>query len=222
MRILIVEDHENLRDNLTKTFQVEGYLVDASPTGERGLSLLHEHQYDLIILDIILPDIDGFEVLKHIRESLTVPIIVLTARGELKDRLHGLRTGADDYVVKPFDLEELVARAEVAVRRSKSLSSPVLKAGVVELDDTTKEVVVKGRSIEMSPIEFGILKILIFNRGIIISRSYLYDHLLDGSDTNSASNMIEVYISRLRGKIGKDFIKTRRGQGYIVEAEVTL
>lgn len=219
MRVLVVEDNDEIRESLVRVFEEEGYAVDGSGSGDEGFFRGTSWDYDLVILDIMLPGRDGWDILAAIREKETVPVMLVSALGSLEDRLRGLRSGADDYVTKPFDLEELLARAEVILRRSKSVAAPSLEAGGVRLDDAGKRVFFQGKEAEVTPIEFGILKILLFNRGTVISRSYLYDHLFDEGADTTFSNMIDVYVFRLRKKFGKDLIKTRRGQGYVIEED---
>lgn len=221
MRVLVVEDNHELRETLVRGFSEEGYAVDASHAGDEGLFRATNWSYDLVILDVLLPERDGWEILGKIREKQDVPVIVISACSGLEDRLRGLRSGADDYITKPFDLEELIARAETVLRRSKNMPTPIVELGAVRLNDAEKQVFLQGEEVSLTPIEFGILKILLFNQGKVISRAYLYDHLFDEAGDLSSSNMIDVYVCRLRRKLGKAFIKTRRGHGYTIESETT-
>ncbi len=216
MKILIVEDQEDLRHVVAETLRENAFAVDESADGEDALYKAIEWDYDLIILDIMLPLMDGWDVLMKIREKKNTPIMMLTALGQTPDKVKALNAGADDYLAKPFDLTELVARSKALVRRLGGDRKPILSIGDITIDTATQRVMKNGTPIDMSAREYSMCELMIRKRGEVISRSFLYEHLTDEND-ESMSNIQDVYVYKLRQKLGKDFIKTRRGQGYIVE-----
>ena len=217
MRILVVEDQKDLRETLTDLLRDEGYAVDNAADGEEGLTKALDWNYDAILLDIMLPKIDGFEFLERVREKKETPILMLTARGETSDRVSGLDRGADDYIPKPFEVDELLARLRAAIRRSNGKRNPVIAVGNVSIDTLARKVTKSGEPVELTAREFAIVETLANRCNEVVSRSYLYEHLFDEND-HSLSNLLDVFIYKLRQKLGKDFIRTRRGSGYIVEA----
>jgi two-component system OmpR family response regulator len=176
--------------------------------------------YDAIILDLMLPVMDGWEVLRKLRKAgHTVPVLVLTARDALQDRILGLDSGADDYVVKPFQLDELHARLRALVRRSAGKANPVIDLGEVKVD-TAKQMVCKaGQPVALTPREYSLVQLLAMHRGELVTRNAIYDHLFDEED-DSLSNLVDVHVSNVRKKLGKEFIVTRRGQGYLVGVDL--
>ena len=196
-----------------------GYAVDVASDGEDGLFMAQSNEYDLVILDLMLPKLDGRTVLGRLRQSSSVPVLVLTARDEKESIVALLNTGADDYVAKPFDLGELLARCKALVRRGKGQSLPVLKIGNLEVDTADRSVRRDGRTIELTAMEYRVLEYLAFRAGAVVSKTELLEHLYDFS-WERFSNVIEVYISGLRRKLDDTaevrLIHTLRGQGYIL------
>ncbi len=218
MKILIIEDNDRLRKSLLDYVRDEGFAADAAPDGEEGLYKVLNWDYDLIVLDVMLPKLDGWELLQRLRQAnKNMPVIMLTARDELGDRLKGLNCGADDYMVKPFEMEELIARIRAAIRRSGGSPNPVLNAGAIQLNTATRSVFYKGALVALTAREYALLELLMSRCNEVISRDYLYEHLFDERD-ESVSNMLDVYIYKLRQKFGSEHIQTRRGMGYTLVA----
>ncbi|MBK1881248.1 response regulator transcription factor [Luteolibacter pohnpeiensis] len=218
MKLLVVEDNERLLKSLADYLQDEGFVVSCAADGEDGLHKATNWEYDLIILDVMLPVTDGWTILQHLRQSgSSTPVIMLTAKDQLADRLRGLNGGADDYLIKPFEMEELVARVRAALRRAAGSPSPLRTFGDVSLDTTNRIASLGGIPVDLSAREFALLEILASKHGNIVSRDYLYERLFDDED-ESLSNMLDVYIYRLRSKLGKHKIQTRRGLGYIFQS----
>jgi two-component system, OmpR family, response regulator len=215
MRVLIIEDEPDLVDVIRKSLQESGYSVDAALDGADGLHKAVGVDYDAIILDLMLPQISGSEVLARLRMAKSTPVLVLTARDATADKIRGLNLGADDYLTKPFDLEELVARLGALIRRAKSHPSPLVTVGDIELDTAARVVRRQGEPVELAGKEFAILELLVLNRGKLVTRSMIYEHVY-GEDDDTLSNVVDVYICNLRKKLGGDLIHTRRGEGYIV------
>ncbi len=216
MKILLVEDTAALRETISEALNEEGYLVEIAADGSEAFRKIEITDYDAVILDIVLPDYDGFTILRTIRESQQTPVILLTARDAINDRVKGLDLGADDYLTKPFDLSELLARLRAVTRRGYGDRSPKIEVGEVVVDTAKRNAQRNGEKIELTTLEYSILETLVRQRGVVVSRAYLYDHLYT-EDENTLSNVLDVYIYRLRAKLGKDFIRTRRGYGYIIE-----
>jgi len=216
MRILIVEDEPDLLKGLTKALREDGYAVDAAPDGEEGLFKAIETAYDAIVLDVMLPKLDGFEVLEQLRAKRATPVLMLTARNRTPDRVRGLDTGADDYLAKPFDLDELLARLRALIRRSAGVASNTISAGDgVVIDVGAKTVTQRGKPVELTAREYALVEFLTQRRGQVASRTELYEHLFDEND-DTLSNLLDVHVSNIRKKLGADFIVTRRGLGYSV------
>lgn len=220
MRLLVVEDEQDIRTGLELAFQESGYAVDTADDGVQALFKATQWDYDAIVLDIMLPGMSGWDVLEQLRKKKTTPVILLTARDEIRDRIKGLDLGSDDYLVKPFHLEELTARVRAIIRRHAGLASSVLTAGPISIDTGRRTVTRAGQKIELTAKEFAVIEILMMHRGTIVTRTLLYNHLFDEND-ESLSNLLDVHICNLRKKLGKNFIKTRRGHGYIIEREQT-
>jgi two-component system OmpR family response regulator len=216
MRLLVVEDEQDLRRGLEQALREEGYAVDGAGDGTDALYKAETWEYDAIVLDIMLPGIDGLEILRRLRKTKKVPVLLLTARDGFADRVRGLDFGADDYLVKPFDLGELLARVRALIRRSSGAPSPILDIGPVRIDTAARTVTVSGREIELTAREYALLEYLARRRGAVVSRTELYDHLFAEED-ESYSNLLDVHVCNLRRKLGKDLIETRRGHGYVVE-----
>ena len=221
MRILLVEVNKSLCETLAEALSEDGYAVDMASDGEEAVYRVMVWDYDLVVLDVMLPKIDGWEVLDSIRnaankEKQNTPVLMLTARDSVEDRVKGLDHGADDYLVKPFTLEELGARIRSVIRRSRGTRSPIIELGAITINSSTKTVSVDGVPIDMTSVEYSLFDTLVAKRGEVVSRTYLYDHLF-AEEHSSLSNMLDVYICNLRKKLGKEVIKTRRGEGYMVD-----
>ena len=216
MRVLVVEDEPDLLGSLTKALREDGYAVDGAADGEEGLYKAESCDYDAIVLDIMLPGIDGWELLRRLRKTKKTPVLLLTARDTVRDRVRGLDTGADDYLVKPFELEELLARLRAIIRRSASQAQPRLQIGNVVIDTAARMVTRRGQSVTLTAREYALLEFLALHRGKLVTRTMLYDHLFDENDS-TLSNLLDVHVSNMRKKLGHDFITTRRGHGYCIE-----
>ncbi len=215
MRILVVEDETDLRASLAMALREQGYAVDVAEDGEDGLWRATSWDYDAIVLDVMLPRLDGWTVLHRLRASKKTPVLMLTARDTTRDRVRGLDTGADDYVVKPFDLDELFARLRALIRRAAGQTRNVVEIGDVVIDTGARRVTRSGVDIALTPREYALLEFLAIHRGEVITRTVLYEHLFD-EDDDTLSNLLDVHVSNLRKKLGADFITTRRGQGYCI------
>ncbi|MDI6865365.1 MAG: response regulator transcription factor [Thermodesulfovibrio yellowstonii] len=221
MRILIVEDEKSLADIIKKGLEEEGYAVDVAYDGEEGLFMAENQPSDLIILDIMLPIVDGMTILRKIRKAgLKTPVLMLTAKDTVMDKVSGLDSGADDYLTKPFSFEELLARIRALLRRRSDI-----KASIIEIDDlvinmATHEVMRGGKQISLSPKEYALLEYMAINKNKVLSRTELIEHIYD-ENSDFDSNVIDVFINRLRNKIdrefGKKLIHTVRGAGYILK-----
>lgn len=221
MRILIVEDEEKLARYLKKGLEESSYVVDLALNGTDGLHLATHEAYDLIILDIMLPEYDGVTILKRVRSAeIHTPVIFLTAKDSIEDKVDGLNIGADDYIVKPFSFHELLARVRVCLRRGSHKTSLQLKVADLTLDPITRKVFRGEKKIEMSPIEFSLLEYLMQHAGQVVTRTMISEHVWD-SNFESFSNVVDVHIAKLRNKIDKGFdmklIHTKRGAGYVLE-----
>ena len=216
MRILVIEDEPRLLRNLGKALREEGYAVDTADAGDDGLYKAETCDYDAVILDVNLPRLDGWEVLARLRKQKQTPVLMLTARDGSKDRVRGLDTGADDYLVKPFDLSELLARLRAIIRRSAGRAHSTLEIGDVVIDTRARTVMRGGQAVTLTAREFAILEYLALHRGEVVSRTELYEHLFDETD-DTLSNLVDVHVFSIRKKVGRDLVATRRGQGYCVE-----
>ena len=223
MRALLVEDHKPLVRALRQGLEEEGYAVDVAYDGEEADHKASAVEYDVIILDLMLPKIDGLTLLKKWRKSgMTSHVLVLTARGALEDKVKGLDLGADDYLTKPFDLEELFARLRALIRRGHRMKDPVIRVHDLVIDTAGRTVRRAGKEIRLTPKEYALLQFLAFHRGKVVTRTMIWDHLYDEND-ESTSNVVDVYIRYLRNKIDKDFepplILTRWGEGYYLRGD---
>ena len=218
MRLLVVEDESLLRQQLVLGLQKAGFVVDDAADGIAGLFYALEYEYDAAIIDLGLPLLDGISVIRKLRESgRKYPVLILTARGDWRDKVSGLDAGADDYVVKPFRLEEIRARLNALLRRAAGFASPQITAGPISLDTTSKRVTVHGNPVELTAYEYKTLEYLILHIDQVVSKAELTDHLY-AQDYDRDSNVLEVFIRRLRQKLDPDQslqpIDTVRGQGY--------
>jgi two-component system OmpR family response regulator len=215
MRLLVVEDEPDLLSGLVRALRREGYAVDTAIDGHDGLYKAQHVNYDAIVLDVMLPQLDGWQVLARLREKKETPVLMLTARDATADRVRGLDGGADDYLVKPFDLAELCARLRVLVRRVAKQIRPVLEIGAVRIDTVARTVTRDGQAVALTAREFAVLAYLALHRGEVVTRTTLYEHVGDEND-DTLSNVIDVHVSNLRKKLGATLIETRRGQGYVI------
>ncbi len=218
MRVLLIEDHRPLVRALKQGLEEEGFAVDAAHDGEEGDFKARSASYDVIILDLMLPKEDGLSLLQRWRRNgMTTHVLVLTARDRIEDKVRGLDFGADDYLTKPFELEELLARLRALVRRGHQVKDPVLRIHDLEIDTAAHSVRRGGQAIPLTPREYALLQFLAFHRGQVVSRSMIWEHLYNEEDKNT-SNVVDVYIRYLRTKIDKGFdpplILTRWGEGY--------
>ncbi len=217
MRLLIVEDEPVLARQLNEALENFGYAIDMAADGEEGHFLGSTEEYDAVILDLGLPKLDGVTVLERWRmEGRTMPVLVLTARESWSDKVAGLDAGADDYLTKPFKMEELQARLRALIRRASGLASPELSCGTVLLDTRNSRVTVDGAAVKLTAQEYKLLGYLMHHKGKVISRTELTEHIYD-QDFDRDSNTIEVFINRIRKKMNIDIIKTVRGLGYVLE-----
>lgn len=221
MRILIVEDEKSLADIIKKGLEEEGYAVDVVYNGEEGLFMAENEPSDLVILDIMLPVIDGMTILKKIRKAgIKTPVLMLTAKDTIMDRVSGLDSGADDYLTKPFAFEELLARMRALLRRNTEVKTSVIMIGDLTIDIVTHEVKREGKDILLSAREYALLEYMAINRNKVLSRTALTEHLYD-QDFDLDSNVIDVFINRIRNKIDRGYdtklIHTMRGTGYILK-----
>jgi two-component system OmpR family response regulator len=216
MRILVIEDEADLLASLAQALREEGYAVDTAHNGEDGFFKAEGCDYNAIVLDVMLPKLDGWEILKRLRKIKKTPVLMLTARDQSRDRVKGLDTGADDYVVKPFDLPELFARLRALIRRSANKSTNLIEIGKVTIDTAARNVTRGGTTVELTAREYALLEFLALHRGEIVTRTQLYEHLFDENDS-TLSNLLDVHVSNLRKKLGAEFITTRRGHGYCIE-----
>jgi DNA-binding response OmpR family regulator len=223
VRVLLVEDHKPLVRALRQGLEEEGLAVDVALDGEEADYKARSSEYDAIVLDIMLPKKDGLTLLKEWRQAgLKAHVLMLTARGTLDDKVKGLDTGADDYLTKPFELEELLARLRALLRRGHDVKDPVIRVHDLEIDTATRTVKRGGQAIHLTPREYALLQFLAFHRGRVVSRTMIWEHLYDEHDENT-SNVVDVYIRYLRNKIDKGFepqlILTRWGEGYLLRGE---
>ena len=216
MRILITEDEPRLLRSLAKALREEGYAVDTADTGDEGLFKAQNYPYDAIVLDIMLPGIDGWQILECLRKEKPTPVLMLTARDAGPDKVRGLDLGADDYLVKPFDLPELLARLRALIRRAAGVAQPLIELGDISIDTRSRTVAQAGKPVALTAREYSILEYLALHKGQVVTRTELYEHLLDDSD-DTLSNLVDVHVFGIRKKLGHSLIATRRGQGYSIE-----
>ncbi len=226
MRLLLVEDDEKIASFIIKGFKAEGFAVDHAGDGENGLHLALTEPYDAAIIDIMLPKLNGLTLIGQMRrEKIKTPVIVLSARGEVDDRVKGLQTGGDDYLTKPFAFSELLARVQALIRRSTHVSEPTkLVAGEISMNLITREVVRAGQKIDLQPLEFSLLEYLMRNAGRVVSKTMIMEHVWDYY-FDPQTNVVESRIYKLREKIDKGFstrmIHTVRGVGYVLKEETS-
>jgi DNA-binding response OmpR family regulator len=221
MRVLLVEDDEPLANMLSRVLREESYAVDLAPDGQEAEWLAFENPYDVIILDLMLPVKDGLTVLKNIRGGgITTPVLILTARDAKDDLVKGLDGGADDYVTKPFSIEELLARLRVLLKRKRNIASPTIEVGPICVIPSRKEVTYNGNKIDLTTKEYALMEYFARNAGTVVSRTQLSEHVWD-MNFEPSSNVVDVYVGYLRNKLDKQFgtnlIKTVRGFGYMLD-----
>lgn len=219
MKILVVEDEITLGEQIINGLEQSGWVAELSTDGIDALYRATSEPWDAIVLDLGLPKLDGLTVLKGIRdENVNTPVVILSARNELTQRVDGLNAGADDYLTKPFQMVELVARLRAQLRRSSGNASPVIKVNGLSLDTRTSKVLYQGEPVELTALEFKVLSYMMHNADKVISRSELVEHIYK-QDFDRDSNTIEVFIGRIRRKVGSNVIKTVRGLGYRINAD---
>lgn len=221
MRILIVEDEKALANIIKKGLEEEGYAVDVAYNGEEGLFMAQNEPSDLVILDIMLPVIDGMTILRRIRKTgISTPVLMLTARDAITDKVSGLDSGADDYLTKPFHFEELLARIRVLLRRDSEAKTSVLRIGDLNIDMASHEVKRAEKEVLLSAREYALLELMAVNRNKVLSRTYISEHIYD-YDFDLDSNVIDVFVNRIRNKIDRGYetklIHTVRGAGYMLK-----
>lgn len=219
MRVLVVEDEPRIAADVKRGLERAGFAVDMVGDGESAWFQADVETYDAVVLDLGLPKLDGISVLKKLRAAdNAVPIVILTARDGWRERVDGINAGADDYLTKPFRMEELVARLHAVLRRTVGQASPLMRVGEVELDPRAKLVTVSGEALTLTPLEYRLLAYLMHRRGDVVSAGELLDHVYE-SGSDREANAIEALVARLRRKLGTSLIETRRGHGYVVPAE---
>jgi two-component system OmpR family response regulator len=222
MRILLIEDDFKIASFIEKGLKSAGFAVDHTPDGQEGLDMALTEPYDAAIIDIMLPKLDGLSIIERIRkEDIRTPVIILSAKGSVEDRVKGLHTGGDDYLTKPFSFSELLARVQALIRRASGVSEPTrITAGELSIDLLTREVTRSGKKIELQPLEFALLEYLTRNAGRVVSKTMIMEHVWN-YNFDPQTNVVEARICRLRDKIDKGFpetlIKTVRGVGYVLK-----
>jgi two-component system OmpR family response regulator len=217
LRVLVVEDEGRLSRQIARALTDAGYAVDAAADGDRADLLVHTERYDAVMLDLGLPKVDGLTLLRRWRDSgLSFPVLVLTARGSWHEKVQGIDGGADDYVAKPFRMEEVLARLRALIRRASGQVNAELRCGAVTLDPRAARVTLNGAAVKLTGHEFRVLSYLMHHRGRVVSQAELTDHIYS-QDFDRDSNTVEVFIARLRRKLGASFIETVRGLGYRIE-----
>jgi two-component system, OmpR family, response regulator len=221
MRVLVVEDERRIADDIVTTLHAAGYVVETVGDGNVAWFRGDTEDYDLIVLDLGLPKLDGLAILKRWRAAgRTMPVLVLTARGAWAERVEGIDAGADDYLPKPFRMEELLARVRALIRRSAGHGGPTIEAGTLSLDPRQMRVAANGVPVSLSPLEYRLIAYLMLHKGRVVPASELLEHLYGDTDAHEA-NALEAVVTRLRKKLGKSAIETRRGFGYLIPDEGT-
>jgi two-component system, OmpR family, response regulator len=215
VRVLVVEDEPDLRIAIVQALTEEGFAVDQAADGQEGLHKASVWDYDAVVLDLMLPIKSGWDVLAGLRKVKATPVLILTARDAVSDRVRGLNGGADDYLVKPFSIVELIARLRALIRRSAGQTNSVIELGPITVYLSDRTVTKDDEEVSLTAREYALVELLALHRGKLITRSMIYDHIF-GEDDDSLSNLVEVHVSHIRKKLGADFIETRRGQGYII------
>jgi two-component system OmpR family response regulator len=218
VRLLVVEDERDLADALRRALEEETFAVDVAEDGEEALFKIRELPYDAVILDLMLPRLDGWSVLQAARaDGIRTPVLVLTARDAIAERVGGLNLGADDYLIKPFALAELVARVRAMIRRAYGNPASTIQLGDITIDTAARQVRRAGAPVELTAREFAILELLTQSRGAVVARSTIHEHIYN-EQADVLSNVVDVHVAALRRKLGSEVIRTRRGEGYIIDA----
>ncbi len=216
MRLLVVEDEPHLLSSLAEALREDGYAVDEASDGEEGLAKAMMWDYNAIVLDVMLPRLDGFQMLERLRLHKITPVLMLTARQRTPDRVRGLDGGADDYLAKPYELPELLARIRALIRRSTGHAAAIVTIGDVAVDTAGHTVTKAGAPVTLTAREIALIEYLALHRGRVVTRERLYEQLFDENES-SLSNLLDVHVSNVRKKLGHDLISTRRGLGYCIE-----
>lgn len=218
MRLLLIEDEKKLAGVIARGLRAESFSVDVAHDGDAGWEMAASVDYDLIILDLMLPGISGTEVLRRLRRNKrTAAVLVLTARDATADKVENFEAGADDYLTKPFELAELLARLRALIRRSAGKASSLISLGDIMLDTATRTAKRGEEMISLTPREYSLVEFLAMHKGKLVTRTMIYDHLFD-EENDTLSNLVDVHVSNVRRKLGKEFITTRRGEGYFIHA----
>jgi len=216
LRVLVVEDEPDLRRAVVQSLLESGYAVDEAANGPDGLFKATSWEYDAVVLDLMLPGLSGFDLLQQMRRERKTPVLILSARDGVDDRIKGLDIGADDYLVKPFSIRELHARLRALIRRAAGQAQSTIEIGNIVINLVNQTVTRDDQPVQLTAREYSLVELLALHRGKLISRTLIYDHIF-GEDDSSLSNLVDVHVSNIRKKLGADFIQTRRGQGYIVD-----
>lgn len=220
MHILLIEDQKKLAENIRQFLELERYAVTLSHDGKEGFEMAMTQQIDLLVLDINLPGMDGYVICQMLRQNRKdMPILMLTARDKQEEIVRGLNLGADDYLVKPFDMEELLARVRALLRRNGEEKHPTLRSGDVTLDTNTQRVTLKGKNVDLAPKEYALLEFLLRRRGKVQDRPSILEHVWGDRDDLMFSQTVDVHVAYLRRKLGKKVIQTVPGKGYLVPAD---
>lgn len=217
MRVLVIEDEPDLLEALVQALREAGYAVDDAADGRDGLFKAAVTDYDAIVLDLMLPGMSGWDLLRELRKSKSTPVLILTARDTLPDRVRGLDAGADDYLTKPFELPELLARLRALIRRRAGQATVTIEIRDVIVDTSARTVRRAGQVVPLTPTEYALVELLALHRGKLVTRTMIYEHLFD-EESDTFSNLVDVHVANVRRKLGKEFITTRRGEGYLVHA----
>jgi two-component system OmpR family response regulator len=218
MRVLIAEDEPDLARTLKRALEEEELAVDLALDGDEAQYKIAEIPYDAIVLDLMLPRRSGWELLRELRRAGTrTPVLILTARDAVEDRVKGLDLGADDYLTKPFALAELIARIRALIRRGSADPAPTMTIGDITIDTAARVVCRAGERVELTAREYALLELLARRRGTLVTRTYIWEHIYDEA-SDIVSNAVDVHVAALRRKLGRDVIQTRRGQGYMIDA----
>lgn len=215
MRVLVIEDEPDLLEALAQALREAGYAVDEASDGRNGLFKAAGTDYDAIVLDLMLPGMSGWDLLRELRKSKSTPVLILTARDTLSDRVRGLDAGGDDYLTKPFELPELLARLRALIRRGAGQATATIDIGDVAVNTAERTVRKAGQVVPLTPTEYALVELLALHRGKLVTRTMIYEHLFDESN-DTLSNLVDVHVANVRKKLGKEFIITRRGEGYQV------
>lgn len=215
MRVLVIEDEPDLLEALGQALREAGYAVDETSDGRNGLFKAAGTDYDAIVLDLMLPGMSGWDLLRELRKSKSTPVLILTARDTLPDRVRGLDAGGDDYLTKPFELPELLARLRALIRRGAGQASAMIEIGDVTVNTADRTVRKAGQVVALTPTEYALVELLALHRGKLVTRTMIYEHLFD-EDNDTLSNLVDVHVANVRKKLGKELITTRRGEGYQV------